>query len=442
MAAELITLPFRPVINTRGVLEPGALLDVFQAGTTTRINVFSDSDLSAALSNPVVANSSGVFPSVYWDNVQAVRVRVREADGTVLGDADPYLSDLALNTLSVNTSINWLPSSTGDGTAARGFIDTSPANHVGEAWTALNVETVAPGSEGNGPTSADYAGVFSIQKDDYASGSADSGEIDALTIFVRQDGPDGLPSGSSDSSDAAGILMNVQNIGTCGFLVAWEALSSNINRGTFALDFAIRTQIGVLDMNGVGALKFGYGAIADAGVITDAFYAGTNGGSFTNILRANNALTIAANGDYSTPNSFWSGGAWLITRSAPQNGTTEFRHRGTGSLFFNTPEGNIVFGTNNVVRTVIDTDGTLRPAANNSFQLGSFNHRWLQGCFQELELNNDAGVLGVIIRTGSGSPEGAITAKPGSLWLRQDGGAGTSFYVKESGTGNTGWAAK
>jgi hypothetical protein len=108
MAAELITLPFRPVINTRGVLEPGALLDVFQAGTTTRISVFSDSDLSAALSNPVVANSSGVFPSVYWDNVQAVRVRVRESDGTVLGDADPYYSD----GLS-STELSFLQSGTG-----------------------------------------------------------------------------------------------------------------------------------------------------------------------------------------------------------------------------------------------------------------------------------------------------------------------------------------
>jgi hypothetical protein len=108
MAAELITLPFRPVINTRGVLEPGALLDVFEAGTTTRISVFSDSDLSAALSNPVVANSSGVFPSVYWDNVQAVRVRVRESDGTVLGDADPYFSD----GLS-STDLSFLQSGTG-----------------------------------------------------------------------------------------------------------------------------------------------------------------------------------------------------------------------------------------------------------------------------------------------------------------------------------------
>jgi hypothetical protein len=108
MAAELITLPFRPVINTRGVLEPGALLDVFEAGTTTRISVFSDSDLSAALSNPVVANSSGVFPSVYWNNAQAIRVRVREADGTVLGDADSYLSNGV-----TSTDLSFIQSGTG-----------------------------------------------------------------------------------------------------------------------------------------------------------------------------------------------------------------------------------------------------------------------------------------------------------------------------------------
>ena len=43
---------------------------------------------------------------------------------------------------------------------------------------------------------------------------------------------------------------------------------------------------------------------------------------------------------------------------------------------------------------------------------------------------------------GTGSPEGVVTAVRGSTWLRTDGGAGTTFYVKESGTGNTGWAAK
>jgi len=43
---------------------------------------------------------------------------------------------------------------------------------------------------------------------------------------------------------------------------------------------------------------------------------------------------------------------------------------------------------------------------------------------------------------GSGSPEGVITADIGSIYFRTDGGAGTSFYVKESGTGNTGWVGK
>lgn len=42
---------------------------------------------------------------------------------------------------------------------------------------------------------------------------------------------------------------------------------------------------------------------------------------------------------------------------------------------------------------------------------------------------------------GSGSPEGVVTAAIGSTYRRTDGGAITSFYVKESGSGNTGWVA-
>ncbi|NBW09755.1 MAG: hypothetical protein EBR82_17200 [Caulobacteraceae bacterium] len=45
-------------------------------------------------------------------------------------------------------------------------------------------------------------------------------------------------------------------------------------------------------------------------------------------------------------------------------------------------------------------------------------------------------------RTGTGTPEGAVTAPVGTLFLRTDGGAGTTLYVKETGSGNTGWAAK
>ena len=42
----------------------------------------------------------------------------------------------------------------------------------------------------------------------------------------------------------------------------------------------------------------------------------------------------------------------------------------------------------------------------------------------------------------SGSPEGVVAAAPGALLLNVGGGAGTTLYIKESGTGNTGWVAK
>jgi hypothetical protein len=41
--------------------------------------------------------------------------------------------------------------------------------------------------------------------------------------------------------------------------------------------------------------------------------------------------------------------------------------------------------------------------------------------------------------SGGGTPEGVITAPIGSTYRRNDGGTSTTFYVKESGTGNTGW---
>lgn len=49
---------------------------------------------------------------------------------------------------------------------------------------------------------------------------------------------------------------------------------------------------------------------------------------------------------------------------------------------------------------------------------------------------------GTRIFSGTGSPEGAVTAPVGSLYMRVDGGAGTSLYVKETGVSSTGWIGK
>lgn len=45
-------------------------------------------------------------------------------------------------------------------------------------------------------------------------------------------------------------------------------------------------------------------------------------------------------------------------------------------------------------------------------------------------------------KSGTGSPEGSVVGVIGDLYTRTDGGAGTTLYCKESGTGDTGWVAK
>ncbi len=52
------------------------------------------------------------------------------------------------------------------------------------------------------------------------------------------------------------------------------------------------------------------------------------------------------------------------------------------------------------------------------------------------------GTQGPRVYSGTGTPEGAVAAKVGSLFMRSDGSVGTSMYIKESGSGTTGWAPK
>ena len=60
---------------------------------------------------------------------------------------------------------------------------------------------------------------------------------------------------------------------------------------------------------------------------------------------------------------------------------------------------------------------------------------------------NSSGPIGVQwtaakVYAGSGAPDNVIAADVGSLYLRTDGGSGSTLYVKERGSGNSGWVPK
>lgn len=83
------------------------------------------------------------------------------------------------------------------------------------------------------------------------------------------------------------------------------------------------------------------------------------------------------------------------------------------------------------------TSAHIEPSGNGAKDIGTVNNKWRKGIFSD-----DVSVNGATWSTGTGSPEGAVTAIVGSLYSRLDGGATTTLYVKTSGAGNTGWTAK
>lgn len=88
---------------------------------------------------------------------------------------------------------------------------------------------------------------------------------------------------------------------------------------------------------------------------------------------------------------------------------------------------------------------TVKDCARGMYPRGaiaySVGHNTFINCTIDIE---DVGTTSAIYMSpfsGTGSPEGVVRARVGALYTNRSGGAGTTLYVKESGTSNTGWAA-
>ena len=92
MASSLIAMPFRPVLNQKGEFESGAIMTVYKQGTSTLEPLYADAALTIPLTNPVIADSFGVYPPVYFNEDQTLRVIIQDSTGATLFDLDPYIS--------------------------------------------------------------------------------------------------------------------------------------------------------------------------------------------------------------------------------------------------------------------------------------------------------------------------------------------------------------
>jgi hypothetical protein len=108
-----------------------------------------------------------------------------------------------------------------------------------------------------------------------------------------------------------------------------------------------------------------------------------------------------------------------------------------GSIRYVQSDNSLRYYLNAIDTYRMRTDAIL-PTTDNVKTLGVSAFRWLSGYFTELRPGTGTAKW----TSGEGSPEGVLVATIGSLYTRIDGGANTTLYVKESGTGNTGWVAK
>lgn len=92
-------------------------------------------------------------------------------------------------------------------------------------------------------------------------------------------------------------------------------------------------------------------------------------------------------------------------------------------------------GGSNIVRWY---STLMRAVTDAAYDLGSAAFRFRDAFVQRIR----PGAGTAIWTSGAGTPEGSVTAPVGSLYTRTDGGAATVLYIKETGSGSTGWVAK
>jgi hypothetical protein len=280
-------------------------------------------------------------------------------------------------------------------------------------------------------------------------------------VFCGANGKNGVYIGGADTQAAHLLNVQVDNAGINGtgeaglYINAGSTQNSNFIVTNYRYECLLASNPNASDLglqlnnlNGSNCTVVGFYAYTDDASATDAIkITGSGGGAeprlnivgaschsnYTNILNDDINSRVIPYSTAGIPSFFATTDVRdvLKVRSKTTAGiATMSTSAGSGKLTINKLSdggtgGNIdIYQGTNVKKANIDENGSV----------------WAGGSLKIAGTDEDSPACTII--TGTGTPEGAQIANVGSLFLRTDGGAGTSLYVKESGTGNTGWVAK
>lgn len=99
MASFLFRVP--QIVDANGDPYSGAKCELLLTGTTTQSAGYSDTGLTTPLTNPVVADSKGLFAPIYLDQAITYKVVLSDADDNTIQTIDPVKAELG----TANTAI-------------------------------------------------------------------------------------------------------------------------------------------------------------------------------------------------------------------------------------------------------------------------------------------------------------------------------------------------
>lgn len=157
MAGTIFGLPLSIQVDSNGLPMGGALLYLYDAGTTTPVSVYEDIGLTTTITNPVVADSGGRIPE-FWLADGSYRIRLTDANGTEVFDKSsvPAIGASSGTTVVSSDVSDAQIFTTGD------FL-WQPVSGSRTSWVRANGKTIGSSSSGASErANADCESLFSF----------------------------------------------------------------------------------------------------------------------------------------------------------------------------------------------------------------------------------------------------------------------------------------
>lgn len=279
--------------------------------------------------------------------------------------------------------------------------------NIGNSSLTNSAITIGTTSVSLGGTTTTLAGLTSVTSTSFALGATTPGTISGASGAVTIAAAGTNQNVTITPSGTGYTLLTGTNVLRFGVTAA---ATIGVSADTTSADLRITN-------TSTGVTKISSGLSVDTLTLLNS---GAGGGSYVGLAfwphgtsSQQSYIRVYSNAGPNTAAEFHSGGTTLNLDKQAANTFSVVTGNGEG---FRTNGTQTLFGTTtNNARDVVQVNGSI-----------------------------GVGVVGALARvtSGTGSPETVVTAPIGSIYLRTDGGTLTSLYVKESGTGNTGWVAK